>query len=415
MSGGRMFISPNTPERNNELTSKAYVDTSIESTHDLLDSRHQALSNNHGGTRQALQQLIQSIHGTNTILADGANAFTLVASEWEQYKATTNDIQVVMASKTDLEDYVKSADLDTAVVDSADRLRNGARINTVLFDGTQDITLDTVTTQDLADTLAQAQYATKADLADYTKTADQPSTSSDVFVYLPAHHLVTTETWQEVTTDVVHSLTFTSPTVSVSAALPLDPDSIPRWVVAFGQTDINEGYQSCSRTALITIDGGSTYLLNCSTPGGGTNRNRSSPFLVVPENDGLVCYVWRHSDQCLGIVATPGGPTAALPSTISFVDETRTVPMSANRMHSVIIRHRRTGTGIECTFMVDAVKKSIFVTMDSIGSSSWGQGRLGIGSWGTRTNGAHLNLRATKIKMWPYALADGALVSECLA
>ena len=241
MSGGRMFISPNTPERNNELTSKAYVDTSIESTHDLLDSRHQALSNNHGGTRQALQQLIQSIHGTNTILADGANAFTLVASEWEQYKATTNDIQVVMASKTDLEDYVKSADLDTAVVDSAYRLRNGARINTVLFDGTQDITLDTVTTQDLADTLAQAQYATKADLADYTKTADQPSTSSDVFVYLPAHHLVTTETWQEVTTDVVHSLTFTSPTVSVSAALPLDPDSIPRWVVAFGQTDINEG------------------------------------------------------------------------------------------------------------------------------------------------------------------------------
>ena len=81
----------------------------------------------------------------------------------------------------------------------------------------------------------------------------------------------------------------------------------------------------------------------------------------------------------------------------------------------MIIRHRRTETGIECTFMVDAVKKSIFVTMDSIGSSSWGKGRLGIGSWGTHTNGAHLNLRATKIKMWPYALADGALVSEFLA
>ena len=198
---GRVFTSSDTPQRANELTSKEYVDSQIESTPktlNLLDSRHQALSNNHGGTRLALQHLIKSVHGPDTTLADGANSLTLVASELEQYKATKDGIHIGMASlatETRVADYVKSADRATAVVDSAnssDRLRVGARINMVLFDGTEYITLDTVTVQGLTDTLENAQFATKADLADYAKTADVPSqttttngTTVPVFVYLP--------------------------------------------------------------------------------------------------------------------------------------------------------------------------------------------------------------------------------------
>ena len=132
MTGGRMYGSSDTPQRHDELTSKAYVEASIAAGQQFYDSRHQALSNNHSSTRLALQQLIQSVHGDATTLSDGANSFSLVASEWEQYKATTDGIQTVMASKTDLEYYVKSADLDAATVDSArsaDRLRNVCQTN----------------------------------------------------------------------------------------------------------------------------------------------------------------------------------------------------------------------------------------------------------------------------------------------
>ena len=116
------------------------------------------------------------MHGLDTTLADGANSFTLVVSQLEQYNATTDGIQTGMASlatKTELADYVTSTDLATAVVGSANsaaRLRLGACINTVLFDGTQDITLDTVTAQGLTDTLINTQFTSKADLADYVNS-----------------------------------------------------------------------------------------------------------------------------------------------------------------------------------------------------------------------------------------------------
>ena len=68
---------------------------------------------------------------------------------------------------------------------------------------------------------------------------------------------------------------------------------------------------------------------------------------------------------------------------------------------------------IECTFMVNAYKARIFVSLASlVAGSSLDANRLAIGSWGRGVSGAHLNLRATKIKMWPYSLTDHALVGE---
>ena len=88
--------------------------------------------------------------------------------------------------------------------------------------------------------------------------------------------------------------------------------------------------------------------------------------------------------------------------------------MSANSIHSMSIRHRRTQPGIACTYMVDGFKATISMALDRgiIGSSNWQDRRLAVGSWGVVHNRAHLNLRATKIKVWPSALTDAALVKE---
>ena len=246
---------------------------------------------------------------------------------------------------------------------------------------------------------------------------------TEVFVYLPGDHVTinttSPSTWPEMSTDVVastssaaHALSFAHPPTVEPLTAQSNPDSLPQRIVSFGQYDVNGGYQGCWRTPLVTVDGGSTYLLNCSTAGGATNRNRSSPLLVVPESTGFICYVWRHSDQRLGIMQTPLSPSE-LPSIVNFVDGT-SVSMTANTMHNVVIRHKRSATGVECTFMVDADKRRISVNFGSISSNSnLPADRLGIGSWGIGgVSGGHLNLRVTKIKMWPYSLADQALVGE---
>ena len=518
---GKVFVAhKGEPGGENELPTQQYVDDSV----NRLDTRHQALSNNHGTTRAALQRLISDVHGPHTTLADGASTFDLVQSELGQYRTITTTLEhtvtamdsklsdyvkatdletatvqtaatlspggtingqpftgqekvvldtvsqttlqntvALLATKSELSDYVRATDLRTATVQTATTLSPGGTINGQLFTGQETVILDSISQTTLEDTLANdasnilinatqlngknaAEFVTQTELsaldtvsaqdladtlADYTKTADMPSGSgsgsgsgTEVFVYLPGDH-VTPSTWPEMSTDVVafpssaaHALAFQYPEASVSRTAQPDPDSLPRWIVSFGQQDVNGGYQACWRTPLVTVDGGSTYLLNCSTSGGGTNRNRSSPLLIVPENDSFICYVWRHSDQRLGIMQTPVSPSE-LPSIVNFVNETQTVSMTANTMHNVVIRHRRlnnsvgSGTMIECTFMVNAYKARIFVSLASlVAGSSLDANRLAIGSWGRGVSGAHLNLRATKIKMWPYSLTDHALVGE---
>ena len=72
------------------------------------------------------------------------------------------------------------------------------------------------------------------------------------------------------------------------------------------------------------------------------------------------------------------------------------------------------GTEVFVYLPGDHVTPSISVNFGSISSNSNLQAdRLGIGSWGIGgVSGGHLNLRVTKIKMWPYSLADQALVGE---
>ena len=80
---GRVFVAyTGDPQSDHELPSKPYIDA-VGALVSTLDSRHQALSNHHGTTRAALQQLIANVHGTGTTLPDGASAFVPVASELE--------------------------------------------------------------------------------------------------------------------------------------------------------------------------------------------------------------------------------------------------------------------------------------------------------------------------------------------
>ena len=105
---GRVFVAHRgEPGGENELPTKQYVDNAYDSVN-RLDTRHQALSNNHGTTRAALQQLISDVHGPHTTLADGAGTFTPVQSEFEQDKTSTDTLEhtvTTLATKNELSDY----------------------------------------------------------------------------------------------------------------------------------------------------------------------------------------------------------------------------------------------------------------------------------------------------------------------
>ena len=149
---GRVFVAhKGDPRGENELPTQQYVDDSV----NRLDTRHQALSNNHGTTRAALQQLISDVHGPHTTLADGASTFDLVQSELGQYKTITATLEhTVTAMDSKLSDYVKATDLETATVQTAATLSPGGTINGQPFTGQETVILDSISQMTLEDTLA---------------------------------------------------------------------------------------------------------------------------------------------------------------------------------------------------------------------------------------------------------------------
>lgn len=169
---GRVFVAyTGDPQSDHELPSKPYIDAvgALVSTH---DSRHQALSNQHGTTRAALQQLIANVHGTGTTLPDGASAFVPVASELDNYTTKTDTIETTLAAlatKDELTAYVKFTDLSTLTVQTATKLSPGGSINGQAFTGQETITIDAVSPTTLQSTVAT--LATKQDVLDYVPSA----------------------------------------------------------------------------------------------------------------------------------------------------------------------------------------------------------------------------------------------------
>ena len=134
------------PQSAHELPTKQYMKAVYDSV-SQLDSRHQTLSNNHGATRAALQQLIAEVHGPQTSLADGAGGFVLVESELHRYKTSTDSIEIALttlATKEELLMYVTLADLSTMTVQTATHLSPGGTINGQAFTGQETITIGAI-------------------------------------------------------------------------------------------------------------------------------------------------------------------------------------------------------------------------------------------------------------------------------